>query len=82
MGRYSVFTIHDHGEGLTVIRLLEWWLATYQHEQNHPETPDVWGKRDQTETTEYMIKPYLIITEISIQYEGGSQTLCYVRFGL
>lgn len=41
VGWHSVFAVHDHGEGLTVIRLLERWLAAYQHEEDHTETPDV-----------------------------------------
>lgn len=41
VGRYSVFTVHDHGEGLTVVGLLERRLAAYQHEQDHAEAPDI-----------------------------------------
>lgn len=43
VGRYSVFTVHDHCEGLAVICFLEGRLATHQHEQNHTQTPDIWG---------------------------------------
>lgn len=38
---YSVFTVHDHGEGLTVVSFLKGWLAANQHEQYHTETPDI-----------------------------------------
>ncbi len=41
VGWNSVFTVHDHGKGLTVVGLLEGWLATNQHEQDYSETPDV-----------------------------------------
>ncbi len=52
---YSVFTVHDHGERLTVVSLLEGWLAAYQHEQDHTKTPDIWGRGNQTETqSEFM----------------------------
>ena len=48
---YSVFTVHDHGEGLTVVSFLEGRLATYQHEQDHTQTPDIWGNRDTQRNT-------------------------------
>lgn len=38
---YSVFTVHDHGEGLTVIGFLEGRLTTNQHEQDYTQTPDI-----------------------------------------
>ena len=46
VGRYSVFTIHDHGEGLAVVGLLEGGLAAYQHEQDHTQTPDIQKQRE------------------------------------
>lgn len=33
--RYGVFTVHDHGEGFTVVGFLERRLSTYQHEEDH-----------------------------------------------
>ena len=48
--RHCVFTVHDHGESLTVISLLEGGLAAYQHEEDHAETPDIWGTGKQTQT--------------------------------
>lgn len=41
VGWYSVFTVHDHCEGLAVVCFLEGWLTTHQHEQDHTETPDI-----------------------------------------
>lgn len=41
MGRYSVFTVHDHSEGLTVVGLLEGGLTTNQHEEDDSQTPDI-----------------------------------------
>lgn len=41
VGGYSVFTVHDHGEGLAVVGLLEGGLSTHQHEQDHTKTPDI-----------------------------------------
>lgn len=58
VGRYSVFTVHDHGEGLTIVGLLKWWLAAYQHEQDHTKTPDICDRRGKI--TEMMYEAYMI----------------------
>lgn len=39
--RHRVFTVHDHGERLAVVGLLEGGLTAHQHEQDHPQTPDI-----------------------------------------
>lgn len=39
--RHCVFTVHDHSERLAVVSLLEGGLTTDQHEEDHPQTPDI-----------------------------------------
>ena len=39
--RHGVFAVHDHGERLTVVSFLEGGLTADQHEQDHPQTPDI-----------------------------------------
>lgn len=51
VGRYSVFTVHDHGEGLTIVGLLERWLAAYQHEEDDAKAPDICSTRDKIRIT-------------------------------
>lgn len=51
VGRYSVFTVHDHGEGLTIVGLLKRWLAAYQHEEDDAKAPDICGTRDKIRIT-------------------------------
>lgn len=51
VGWYSVFTVHDHGEGLTIVGLLKRWLAAYQHEEDDAKAPDICGTRDKIRTT-------------------------------
>lgn len=73
MGRYSVFTVHDHGEGLTIVGLLKRWLAAYQHEQDHTKTPDICDRRgkitennawcQENAMTVYMIKQYAAVSQ-------------------
>lgn len=41
VGWDSVATVHDHGERLTVIGLLERGLSTHQHVKDHPQRPDI-----------------------------------------
>ena len=43
VGGHSVFAVHDHGEGLAVIGLLERRRPTHQHEEDHPQAPDICG---------------------------------------
>lgn len=38
---HRVFTVHNHGEGLAVVGLLEGRLTAHQHEEDDPQTPDV-----------------------------------------
>lgn len=73
VGRYSVFTVHDHGEGLTIVGLLKWWLAAYQHEQDHTKTPDICDRRGKNHRndvrcqanaiTAYVIKQYAAVSD-------------------
>ena len=37
----AVFAVHDLGEGLTVVGLLEGRVTTHQHEENHTQAPDI-----------------------------------------
>lgn len=39
--RHCVFAVHDHSERLTVVGLLEGGLTADQHEEDHPQTPDI-----------------------------------------
>lgn len=39
--RHCVFTVHDHGQRLAVVSLLEGGLTADQHEEDHPQTPDI-----------------------------------------
>ncbi len=39
--RYCVFAVHDHGERLAVVSLLEGGLPADQHEEDYPQTPDI-----------------------------------------
>lgn len=52
VGRYSVFTVHDHGEGLTIVGLLKRWLAAYQHEEDDAKAPDICGTGDKIRITD------------------------------
>ena len=42
VGRYNVVAVHDHGQRLAVIGLLERGRATDQHVEDDSKTPDVW----------------------------------------
>lgn len=42
VGGHGVFAVHDHGQGLAVVGLLEGRLPTHQHEEDHPQAPDIW----------------------------------------
>ena len=41
----GVLAVHDHGQRLAVVGLLERGGAAHQHVQDHAEGPDVWKKR-------------------------------------
>lgn len=43
----SVAAIHDHGEGLAVVGLLEGGVATHQHVEDDSQAPDVCKKQYQ-----------------------------------
>lgn len=43
---YMVFTIHDHRERFTIIGFLEGGTTSYQHEQDHTQTPHICRKKD------------------------------------
>lgn len=45
----GVATVHDHGEGLAVVGLLEGGVATHQHVEDDPQAPDVCKKQQQIE---------------------------------
>ena len=38
----GVLAVHDHGEGLAVVGLLEGRRAAHKHVEDHTEGPDVW----------------------------------------
>ena len=40
----GVLAVHDHGQRLAVVGLLERRRAAHQHVQDHAERPDVWKK--------------------------------------
>lgn len=65
VGRYSVFTVHDHGEGLTVVSFLERRLTTHQHEQDHTQAPDIWGRGRQKGTKFRSVWVVFLVTATS-----------------
>ena len=40
----GVLAVHDHGERLAIVGLLERRSSAHQHVQDHAERPDVWKK--------------------------------------
>lgn len=44
---HGVAAVHDHGQGLAVVGLLEGGVAAHQHVQDDPQAPDVCKKQQQ-----------------------------------
>lgn len=44
-GRHSVLAVHDHGQCLAVVGLLEGRLPTHQHEKDHTQAPYVYKRK-------------------------------------
>lgn len=51
--RHGVFAVHDHGERLTVVGLLEGRLTAHQHVEDDAQAPDVCGDGDKARTSEF-----------------------------
>lgn len=64
--RHCVFTVHDHSERLAVVSLLEGGLTTDQHEEDHPQTPDI-CRNTENAVCSYKKNPCVhIIWELSV----------------
>lgn len=48
--RHGVFAVHDHGERLAVVGLLEGRLTAHQHVEDDAQAPDVCKGRRQAHT--------------------------------
>lgn len=73
---YSVFTVHDHGEGLTIVGLLKRWLAAYQHKEDDTKAPDICGTRDKIRKNTFCVQVIRTTSSKRSQHDQTTGSCC------